>query len=31
MTGKNFGFTPEGMTPQAVQEIRDVFNLPDKR
>lgn len=31
MTGKNFGFTPEGMTPEAVQEIRDVFNLPDKR
>ena len=31
MTGKNFGFTPEGMTPEAVQEIRDVFNLPNER
>lgn len=31
MTGKNFGFTPEGMTPEAVKEIRTVFNLPDNR
>ena len=31
MTAKNFGFTAEGMTPEAVQKIRDVFNLPDKR
>lgn len=31
MTAKNFGFTAEGMTPEAVQEIRDVFNLPVKR
>ena len=31
MTAKNFGFTAEGMTPKAVQEIRDVFNLPNER
>lgn len=31
MTGKNFGFTPEGMTDAAVKEIRDVFNLPTTR
>lgn len=31
MTGKNFGFTAEGMTPEAVKEIRTVFNLPDNR
>ena len=31
MTARNFGFTPEGMTEEAVQEIRTVFNLPDKR
>ena len=31
MTAKNFGFTAEGMTPEAVREIRTVFNLPDKR
>lgn len=31
MTAKNFGFTAEGMTPEAVQKIRTVFNLPDKR
>ena len=31
MTAKNFGFTPDGMTPEAVQKIRTVFNLPDKR
>ena len=31
MTAKNFGFTAEGMTPEAVHEIRTVFNLPDKR
>ncbi|MBQ9137200.1 MAG: rhamnulose-1-phosphate aldolase [Alistipes sp.] len=31
MTAKNFGFTAEGMTPEAVQEIRTVFNLPNKR
>ena len=31
MTGKNFGFTPEGMTAEAVKEIRTVFNLPDNR
>lgn len=31
MTAKNFGFTAEGMTEEAVQEIRRVFNLPNKR
>jgi rhamnulose-1-phosphate aldolase len=31
MTAKNFGFTADGMTPEAVQKIRTVFNLPDKR
>ena len=31
MTAKNFGFTAEGMTPQAVADIRKAFNLPDKR
>lgn len=31
MTAKNFGFTAEGMTPEAVSEIRTVFNLPSKR
>lgn len=31
MTAKNFGFTAEGMTPEAVAEIRTVFNLPTKR
>lgn len=31
LTGKGFGFTPEGMTPEAVREIRDVFHLPTKR
>ena len=31
MTAKNFGFTAEGMTPEAVQKIRTVFNLPDHR
>ena len=31
MTAKNFGFTPDGMTPEAVQTIRTVFNLPDPR
>lgn len=31
MTAKNFGFTAEGMTDEAVQEIRRVFNLPNKR
>ena len=31
MAGKNFGFTPEGMTREAVQEIRDVFKLPDNK
>ena len=31
MTAKNFGFTAEGMTPEAVKDIRVAFNLPDKR
>lgn len=31
MAAKNCGFTAEGMTPEAVQEIREVFNLPNKR
>jgi rhamnulose-1-phosphate aldolase len=31
MTAKNFGFTPDGMTPEAVQTIRTVFSLPDHR
>lgn len=31
MTARNMGFEPDGMTPQAMQEVRDVFNLPDKR
>lgn len=31
MTAKNFGFTAEGMTPEAVQTIRTVFNLPNER
>ena len=31
MTAKNFGFTAEGMTPEAVAEIRTAFNLPTKR
>ncbi|MBR2961452.1 MAG: rhamnulose-1-phosphate aldolase [Alistipes sp.] len=31
MTAKNFGFTAEGMTPESVQEIRTVFNLPTHR
>lgn len=30
-TAKEFGFTADGMTPEAVQRIRDVFNLPDHR
>ena len=30
-TAKEFGFTAEGMTPEAVQKIRDVFHLPDHR
>lgn len=31
MTAKNFGFTAEGMTPEAVKDIRVAFNLPDER
>lgn len=31
MTAKNFGFTADGMTPEAVQQIRTVFSLPDHR
>ena len=30
-TAKQFGFTPEGLTPEAVGEIRDVFHLPSER
>lgn len=29
--GIEYGFEPEGMTPEAVREIRTVFGLPDKR
>lgn len=29
--GIEYGFEPEGMTQEAVQEIRTVFHLPDKR
>lgn len=31
MTAKSMGFEPDGMTAQAIQEVRDVFNLPSKR
>ncbi|MBQ5984363.1 MAG: rhamnulose-1-phosphate aldolase [Bacteroidales bacterium] len=31
LSGKGGGFTPEGMTPEAVREIREVFHLPDRR
>ena len=30
-TAKEFGFTAEGMSPEIVQEIRTVFNLPNHR
>ena len=30
-TAKEFGFTPDGLTPEAVQQIRDYFKLPSKR
>lgn len=29
--GIEYGFEPEGMTPEAVQAIRTTFSLPDKR
>jgi len=31
MTARSMGFEPDGMTPAAMQEVRDVFNLPSKR
>ena len=31
MTSRNMGFEPDGMTPEAVREVREVFNLPDRR
>lgn len=31
MTARNMGFEPDGMTDEAVWEIREVFNLPDCR
>ena len=31
MCAKNMGFTPEGMTDEAMKEVQDVFKLPKKR
>lgn len=31
MSARNMGFEPDGMTPQAMQQVRDVFNLPSER
>ena len=31
MRAKSMGFEPDGMTPQAMQQVRDVFNLPSER
>ena len=31
MCAKNMGFTPEGMTDAAMEEIQEVFNLPTSR
>ncbi len=31
MCAKSMGFTPEGMTEEAMKEIQDVFHLPKKR
>ena len=31
MTAKNMGFEPEGMTDEAIKEVRSAFRLPDKR
>lgn len=31
MSARNMGFEPDGMTPEAMQQVRDVFNLPSER
>jgi rhamnulose-1-phosphate aldolase len=31
MCAKNMGFTPDGMTDEAMKEVQDVFKLPKKR
>ena len=31
MCAKNMGFTPDGMTDEAMREVQQVFNLPKKR
>ena len=31
MSARNMGFEPEGMTPEAMKQVQDVFNLPKTR
>jgi len=31
MTARSMGFEPDGMTDEAMREVREVFNLPQKR
>ena len=31
MCARAMGFEPDGMTPEAVREVQQVFNLPSKR
>ena len=31
MCAQSMGFEPDGMTPEAVQEVQQIFNLPSKR
>lgn len=31
MCAKSMGFTPDGMTEEAMKEVQEVFNLPKKR
>lgn len=31
MAARNMGFEPDGMTAEAMQEVRDVFSLPNER
>ena len=31
MCARNMGSEPDGMTPEAMKEVQDVFNLPKSR
>jgi len=31
MCARSMGFEPDGMTPEAMREVQEVFNLPTKR